>query len=188
MNDPAFIPVSHQKARQVSLMAFDVDGVMTDGRLYYSGQGEELKSFNTLDGHGLKMLANAGVVLAIISGRGSRALELRARNLGIEILLQGVEDKLGAMQEVLKQQHLDFASAGYMGDDVVDLPVLSACGFSASVPNGHALVRRHVDYVTRCDAGLGAVREVCELILAAQNKLGQALAPYCAFPPTSART
>ena len=91
------------------------------------------------------------------------------------------------MQGVLKQQHLDFASAGYMGDDVVDLPVLRACGFSASVPNGHALVRRHVDYVTRCAAGQGAVREVCELILAAQNKLDQALAPYLAMPPTPAR-
>lgn len=182
-----FASLSQQKAGQVRLMAFDVDGVMTDGTLYYSAQGEELKAFNTLDGHGLKMLANAGIVLAIISGRGSHALELRARNLGIEILLQGVEDKHGAMQGVLKQQHLDFASAGYMGDDMVDLPVLRACGFSASVPNGHALVRRHVDYVTRCSAGQGAVREVCELILAAQNKLDQALAPYIPMPPTSAR-
>ncbi|MBI5920362.1 MAG: HAD family hydrolase [Betaproteobacteria bacterium] len=183
-----FTSVSQQKASQVKLMAFDVDGVMTDGTLYYTAQGEELKAFNTLDGHGLKMLANAGVVLAIISGRGSRALELRAKNLGIEILLQGVEDKHAAMHEVLKRRQLDFASAGYMGDDVVDLPVLRACGFSASVPNGHVLVRRHVDYVTRCGAGQGAVREICELILSAQNKLDQALAPYLVVPPTSART
>ena len=181
-----FISSAQQKAARVKLMAFDVDGVLTDGRLYYSAQGEEMKAFNTLDGHGLKMLANAGIVLAIISGRGSRALELRAQNLGIELLLQGIEDKHGAMQDLLKQQRLDFACAGYMGDDVVDLPVLRACGYSASVPGGHALVRRHVDYVTQSGAGRGAVREVCELILAAQGKLDAALAPYLAL--TSALT
>ena len=106
-----------------------------------------------------RMLANAGIVLAIISGRGSRALELRAKNLGIDLLLQGIDDKHAAMRDLLKQQQLDFADAGYMGDDVLDLPVLRACGYSASVPGGHALVQRHVDYVTRAGAGQGAVRE-----------------------------
>ncbi|MCX7172234.1 MAG: phenylphosphate carboxylase subunit delta [Proteobacteria bacterium] len=177
-----FTSLAQQKASRVRLMAFDVDGVLTDGTLYYSAQGEEMKAFNTLDGHGLKMLAHAGIVLAIISGRGSRALELRARNLGIELLLQGIEDKHSAMRDLLKQQRLDFASAGYMGDDVVDLPVLRACGYSASVPGGHALVRRYVDYVTQSGAGHGAVREVCELILAAQGKLDAAVAPYLAVP------
>ena len=165
-------------------MAFDVDGVLTDGTLYFTPRGEEIKAFNTLDGHGLKMLAGAGVVLAIISGRGSRALELRARSLGIELLLQGIEDKHSAMQGLLQQQHLDFAAAGYMGDDVVDLELLRACGYSASVPNGHALVRRQVDYVTRSEAGQGAVREVCELILAAQGKLDAALAACRAVSQT----
>ncbi len=175
---------AHEHARQLRLMAFDVDGVLTDGALYFTAQGDEIKAFNSLDGHGLKMLADAGILLAIITGRRSRAVELRAANLGIELLLQGVEDKLSAMQGLLQQHNLSFAAAGYMGDDVVDLPLLRACGFSASVPNGHALVRSHVDYVTRAAAGQGAVREVCELILAAQGKLDAALAPYLASPST----
>jgi len=180
-----FTSLAQQKAGRLRLMAFDVDGVLTDGTLYFTAQGEELKAFHTLDGHGLKMLANAGIELAIISGRSSRALEARAQSLGIELLLQGIEDKHSAMQSLLKQQQLGFACAGYMGDDVVDLPVLRACGFSASVPNGHALVRRHVDYVTRSGAGQGAVREVCELILSVQGKLEADLASYLAMPPAA---
>lgn len=171
-------PSTLDKARRIRLMGFDVDGVLTDGTLWFSAQGDEMKGFNTLDGHGLKMLAESGVTLAIITGRRSRAVELRAANLGITLLLQGVEDKRQAMQQLLAEHGMDFAEAGYMGDDVVDLPVLRACGFSASVPNGHALVRSHVDHVTQAEAGRGAVREVCELLLAAQGKLESALAPY----------
>ena len=167
-----------EHARQIKLMAFDVDGILTDGTLYFTAQGDEMKGFNALDGHGLKMLADAGITLAIITGRRSRAVELRAQNLGIDLLLQGIEDKRGAMQTLLAQKNMHFAEAGYMGDDVVDLPLLRACGFSASVPGGHALVRQHVDYVTSAAAGHGAVREVCEFVLSAQNKLETALAPY----------
>jgi 3-deoxy-D-manno-octulosonate 8-phosphate phosphatase (KDO 8-P phosphatase) len=162
------------KARNLRLMGFDVDGVLTDGTLYFSSQGDEMKAFSSLDGHGLKMLASAGVKLAIITGRRSRAVELRAANLGIELLLQGVEDKRAAMTELLAGQGMTLAEAGYMGDDIVDLPVLRACGFSATVPDGHALVRRQVDYVARAGAGRGAVREVCELILQAQGRLERA--------------
>lgn len=174
------MPISriHRHARQVRLMAFDVDGVLTDGTLYYSAQGDELKAFNTLDGHGLKMLANAGIVLAIITGRRSRAVEHRAENLGIGLLLQGIEDKRAAMERLLDEHAMSFADAGYMGDDVVDLPLLRACGFSASVPGAHAQVHGHVDYLTRAAPGKGAVREVCDLILLAQGKLDAALAPY----------
>lgn len=177
-----FLTRAQRKARGVKLMAFDVDGVLTDGMLYFTAQGDEMKAFNTLDGHGLKMLAGAGVLLAIITGRSSRAVELRAQNLGIEILLQGVDDKHGAMLGLLKQRQLDFSDAGYMGDDVVDLPLLRACGYSASVPSGHALVHSHVDYVTRAGAGQGAVREVCEQILFAQGKLAFMQAPYLVDP------
>lgn len=166
------------KARDIRLMGFDVDGVLTDGTLWFSSQGDEMKGFNTLDGHGLKMLAESGVTLALITGRRSRAVELRAANLGIELLLQGVEDKRLAMQHLLEARGWSFAQAGYMGDDVVDLPVLRACGFSASVPNGHARVRQHVDHVTQAEGGRGAVREICEWILAAQGNLDTALAPY----------
>ena len=145
---------AHAKARNIRLMGFDVDGVLTDGTLWFSSQGDEMKGFNTLDGHGLKMLAESGVILAIITGRRSRAVELRAANLGIKLLLQGVEDKRSAMHQLLAEHGLSFAEAGYMGDDVVDLPVLRACGFSASVPNGHTLVRERVDYVAMAEAGL----------------------------------
>jgi 3-deoxy-D-manno-octulosonate 8-phosphate phosphatase (KDO 8-P phosphatase) len=166
------------KARNLKLMGFDVDGVLTDGTLYFSAQGDEMKAFSSLDGHGLKMLANAGVTIAIITGRRSRAVELRAENLGIELLLQGIEDKRGAMTELLAGRGLGLDEAGYMGDDIVDLPVLRACGFSATVPDGHALVRRHVDYVAHAAAGRGAVREVCEFILQAQGRLDLAQSPW----------
>lgn len=170
----------HQRARGVRLMAFDVDGILTDGTLYFSSRGDEMKAFNTLDGHGLKMLAAAGVTLAIITGRRSRAVEHRAENLGIELLLQGVDDKRAAMAGLLEEHRLSFTDAGYMGDDVVDLPLLRSCGFSSSVPGAHPLVRQHVDHVTLAAAGMGAVREVCEMILFAQDKLEAALAPYLA--------
>ncbi|OIR01685.1 3-deoxy-D-manno-octulosonate 8-phosphate phosphatase KdsC [mine drainage metagenome] len=171
---------AQDRAQKLRLMAFDVDGVLTDGTLYFTAQGDEMKAFSSIDGHGLKMLAGAGVRLAIITGRSSRAVALRAQNLGIDLLCQGVEDKRGAMQGLLDGLGLDFADAGYMGDDVVDLPLLCACAFSASVPGGHAAVRERVDYVSRAAAGHGAVREVCELILSAQGKLDAALAPYLA--------
>jgi 3-deoxy-D-manno-octulosonate 8-phosphate phosphatase (KDO 8-P phosphatase) len=166
------------KARKLRLMGFDVDGVLTDGTLYFTSQGDEMKAFSSLDGHGLKMLASAGVKLAIITGRRSRAVELRAANLGIGLLLQGVDDKHSAMTELAAAQGIALAEIGYMGDDIVDLPVLRACGFSATVPDGHALVRRQVDYVARAAAGRGAVREVCELILQAQGRLELAQSPW----------
>jgi 3-deoxy-D-manno-octulosonate 8-phosphate phosphatase (KDO 8-P phosphatase) len=167
-----------ERAKGIRLMAFDVDGVMTDGRLYFTAGGEEMKAFHSRDGHGMKMLQAAGVRLAIVTGRTARVVELRAQNLGITLVRQGIEDKRTALAELARDLDLDLAQTGYMGDDVVDLPVLRACGFSASVPDGHPLVRAVVDYVSREAAGAGAVREVCELILRAQGRLEAALAPY----------
>lgn len=166
------------KAGYVRLMGFDIDGVMTDGRLYFSPRGDEMKAFFTRDGLGLKMLAKSGVKLAIITGRSSEIVAQRAANLGIDLVLQGVENKKAAMADLLERQGLTFADAGYMGDDVVDLGVMRACGFSATVPDGHALARRHADYVTTAPAGGGAVREVCELILRAQGRLDGILESY----------
>ncbi len=166
------------KAAGLMLMGFDVDGVLTDGSLYYSSQGDELKAFSSLDGHGLKMLASAGVKLAIITGRTSRAVELRAQNLGITLLLQGVDDKRSAMAKLLASLGLGFKQAGYMGDDVVDLPLMRACGFSATVADGHSLLHQHADYAARKNGGHGAVREVCEFILGAQGKLDAAMETY----------
>lgn len=166
---------AHQRATAVKLMAFDVDGVLTDGTIWYSAEGDAFKGFSTLDGHGLKMLQMAGIEVAIISGRRSRALELRCENLGITRLHQGVEDKRGALQQLLDELKLTRDQAGYMGDDIVDLPILSACGFSATTSDGHPLMRGRVDYVSTRAGGRGAARECCEFILEAQGKLAPLL-------------
>lgn len=167
-----------ERARIVRLMAFDVDGVMTDGHLYFTASGEEMKAFHSRDGLGMKLLQRAGLQVAIVTARTARAVNLRAQNLGITLVKQGVEDKRTALAELARELGFELAQCGYMGDDLVDLPVLRACGFSASVPDGHPLVRRAVDYVSREPAGAGAVREVCELVLLAQGKLDAALTPY----------
>jgi 3-deoxy-D-manno-octulosonate 8-phosphate phosphatase (KDO 8-P phosphatase) len=166
------------RIKPLRLVAFDVDGVLTDGGLYLSDSGEEFKRFNSLDGHGLKMLKASGVELAIITGRTSKCVELRARNLGISRLYQGVEDKLAAMQSLLAELKLAPEAAAFMGDDVVDLPVMRRVGLALSVPAAPQVVRDHAHYVSQREAGYGAVREVCELILAAQGTLDAQLAPY----------
>jgi len=168
------------KASRIALMSFDVDGVLTDGTLYFNSQGHEIKAFSSLDGHGLKMLQQAGVEVAIISGRSSRALELRAENLGVKELHMGVEDKRALLTQLAAQRGIDLAQTGYMGDDVVDLPVLRACGFSATVADGHGEVLARVDYVATKGGGRGAAREVCDLILRAQGKWNAAMAEYLA--------
>jgi len=169
-----------EKAAPVALMGFDVDGVLTDGSLYYGAQGDEIKVFSSLDGHGLKMLQQAGVEVAIISGRSSEALRLRAHNLGIGELHMGIEDKRGLMHGLAQARGIDMARTGYMGDDVVDLPILRACGFSATVADAHDEVKARVDFVASRGGGHGAVREVCELILRAQGKWAAAMAGYLA--------
>jgi 3-deoxy-D-manno-octulosonate 8-phosphate phosphatase (KDO 8-P phosphatase) len=166
------------RIKPLRLIAFDVDGVLTDGGLYLSDSGEEFKRFNTLDGHGLKMLKASGVELAIITGRVSRCVELRAGNLGIARLYQGVEDKLAVMQSLLAELQLAPEAAAFMGDDVVDLPVMRRVGLALSVPGAPQIVRDHAHYVSQRDAGHGAVREACELILGAQGTLAAHLAPY----------
>ncbi len=167
-------------AQGVRLAAFDVDGVLTDGMLYYTDAGEELKAFNAQDGHGIKMLQESGVTIAIITSRQSKLVANRARNLGIAHLYQGVENKLDAMQALLKSLNLTLGDASYMGDDVIDLPVMRRCGFAASVPEAPALVRQHAHYVTRAGGGCGAVREFCEYVLHAQGNLDAVLARYLA--------
>jgi 3-deoxy-D-manno-octulosonate 8-phosphate phosphatase (KDO 8-P phosphatase) len=166
------------RAKSIRLIAFDVDGIMTDGGLYLSDSGEEFKRFNSLDGHGLKMLKASGVELAIITGRTSRCVELRAKNLGINYLYQGVQDKLAAMQSLLAELHVTPEAAAFMGDDVVDLPAMSFSGLALSVPEATQLVRDRAHYVTHRSGGHGAVREVCELLMAAQGTLDAQLKPY----------
>lgn len=165
-------------ASDIRLMGFDVDGVLTDGSLYFTPNGDEIKVFSSLDGHGLKMLQAAGIEVVLISGRSSRALELRAINLGIQELHMAVVDKRACLDQLLHSRGLKRHQAGYMGDDVVDLPILRACGFSATPADGHELVKQHVGYVARKPGGRGAVREVCEHLLGAQGKLQSMLATY----------
>ena len=123
------------RARKIRLMAFDVDGVMTDGSIYYTDEGTELKAFNALDGAGLKMLEKAGIAVAIVTGRKAPCVALRARNLGIERLYQGVHDKVACVQTLLAELGLEADAAGFMGDDVMDLGVMAHCGFSAAPAN-----------------------------------------------------
>jgi 3-deoxy-D-manno-octulosonate 8-phosphate phosphatase (KDO 8-P phosphatase) len=164
------------KGRAVRLMGFDVDGVMTDGRLYFSPAGDEMKAFFSRDGLGLKMLARSGIRLAIITGRDSPIVARRAENLGIDLVIQGAADKRRAMADLLAREGLGFDQAGFMGDDLVDLALMEACTFAVTVPDGHPLVRRTADFVTRAPAGAGAVREICEWLLKAQGNWQQALA------------
>lgn len=167
-------------ARGVRLMIFDVDGVLTDGRIFYSDSGEEMKAFGTQDGHGIRMLMASGVSVAILTGRRSDVVSHRARNLGIVHVLQGVDDKRAAFLGLTASLHLEAAHCGYMGDDVVDLPVLTRCGFAATTREAPDVVRRHAHFVATQPAGAGAAREVCETVMRAQGTLEAAIAPYLA--------
>ena len=161
-------------------MIFDVDGVLTDGTLWYGSAGDELKSFHAFDGHGMKMLAAAGVPCALLSGRKSRAVAARARELGIRHVLQGIDEKLAAFQGLLKKMKLKSQQAGFMGDELVDLPVLTRCGFACAPREAPQDVRSRVHYVAATPAGRGAVREVCELVMRAQGSLERAVQGYLA--------
>lgn len=166
---------AEERARRLKLMAFDVDGVLTDGTLYVADSGEEMKGFNVRDGHGMKMLRESGVAVAIITARRSRVVELRARELGVELLRQGVQDKAAAFAELVSALSLPRSAAGYMGDDLADLPVLERCGFAASVPEAPEAVRLRAHYVARAGGGHGAAREVCEFVMRAQGTLERAI-------------
>jgi 3-deoxy-D-manno-octulosonate 8-phosphate phosphatase (KDO 8-P phosphatase) len=169
-----------QRAARVRLMIFDVDGVLTDGRLYYGPEGELVKVFDVRDGQGMKLLAASGIRLAIISGRRSEALASRARDLGIADLHQGVDDKFAVFVALLARLGLDAVDAGFAGDDYIDLPVLARCGFAVTVPDAPDAVKARSHYVTRAPGGRGAGREICEVVMRAQGTLDAALARYLA--------
>ena len=167
-----------QRAARLRLMIFDVDGVLTDGSLHYGADGELIKTFNVLDGHGIKLLQQAGVATAIISARKSTIVERRATDLGIAHVQQGVHDKRTAFEQLLTHTGIAVDECGFIGDDVIDLPILLQVGFAASVPNAHPEVQSRVHYLTKAGGGGGAVRELCDFILRAQGKYEAALAPY----------
>lgn len=172
------MPSTIERARRVALMAFDVDGVLTDGSLFLGAAGEEIKVFNSLDGQGMKMLGENGVQIAIITGRNSAAVALRARELGIVHVYQGVHDKLGVCTDLLGKTALRQDQLGYMGDDLPDLRLLLACGFAATVSQAPEALRQSAHYICSRDPGRGAAREVCDFILRAQGKLDAATAAY----------
>ena len=167
-----------ERARHIRLAIFDVDGVLTDGRLYFMPDGTEFKSFNTLDGHGIKMLIASGVETAIISGRSSPLVERRAANLGIQHLIQGREDKLTALAELREKVPVELAQIAFLGDDLPDLPVMRRVGLGMAVASADAFVRQHAHGVTQARGGEGAAREFCELIMRAQGTLDAAQAAY----------
>jgi len=165
-------------AREIKLLIMDVDGVLTDGNIFITANGEELKAFNTLDGHGLKMLQSTGVKLAIITGRAASCVEHRARGLGIDFYYAGIQNKLGAFRQLLDETGFQEHECAYMGDDVVDLPVMRRVALSISVPDAPSVVRQHAHYVTGNGGGHGAVREAAELLMQSQGTLDKLIAEY----------
>ena len=159
-----------EKARPIKLLVLDVDGVMTDGRIVYNDGGEETKAFDVKDGHGIKMLMRSGVSVALLTGRESRVVPHRARDLEIDMVYQGAHDKLSVFERILREKGLKGEEVSYVGDDLVDLPVMKRAGLSISVADASEELKGCVDYVTERSGGRGAVREVCELILKAQGK------------------
>ena len=160
-----------ERARAVRLAIFDVDGVLTDGTLWIGEDGEAFKAFNILDGHGVKMLQAAGVAVAILSGRESRAVSRRAAELSIEHVVQGAADKLAAFERLVEAAGVLPGDCAFVGDDLPDLPVLQHCGFAVAVANAVETVKAAAHYVTRAPGGRGAVREFCELVLRSRGQL-----------------
>ncbi len=159
-----------EKIKRIKMLLLDVDGVLTDGSIVYDTDGRELKSFNVKDGHGIKLLMRAGVKVGIITSRESKVVLMRAKDLGIEIVYQRAIDKAKALDEIVAEEGLSDEDVAFIGDDLVDLPVLRRVGFSVAVADAIPEVKESADYVTHTRGGYGAVREVCELILKVQDR------------------
>lgn len=162
----------------LKLMIFDVDGVLTDGRVIYCDDGSEIKAFDIQDGHGIKLLQRAGIEVALITGRFCRAVEHRAKGLGIERVYQNSHFKLEVYEKILVDTGLKDEEVGYMGDDLIDIPVMSRVGFAVAVPNASCHVMPYAHFVTRAGGGRGACREVCELILQLQGRWSEVTERY----------
>ena len=167
-----------EKAAKIKMVIFDVDGVLTDGSLFIGDDGQEYKAFNSKDGHGLRMLQDGGVDVAIITGRISNVVEHRTKDLGIKHVYQGKREKLPAFLELLEKVGLSAEEVAYVGDDVVDLPVMCRVGLAICVQDGHPYVKRHSHWITEHGGGRGAGRDVCELLLEAKGKLDAMLESY----------
>jgi 3-deoxy-D-manno-octulosonate 8-phosphate phosphatase (KDO 8-P phosphatase) len=168
------------RAKAIELVIFDVDGVLTDGSLFLGDDGQEYKAFNSRDGHGMTMLREAGISMAVITGRQSQVVRIRMESLGVEHLYQGQRDKRPAYEALRQATGLAHAQIAYIGDDVVDLPVMRQVGLAVAVADAHPLVKQYSHWQTRLPGGCGAVRELCEELLAAQGKLDALFAGYAA--------
>jgi 3-deoxy-D-manno-octulosonate 8-phosphate phosphatase (KDO 8-P phosphatase) len=165
---PPAVEQFHRQLRRVKLLVLDVDGVLTDGRLFYGPRGETLKAFHVRDGHGIKAVAKAGIGVAIISGRKSQMVAKRARDLGIKHVFQGVSDKLAALEKLAKSRQLTLAECACVGDDTPDAPILAAAGLGIAVADAHPDARAAAQLTTALPGGHGAVREVCDWLVAAR--------------------
>ncbi|MCE9687084.1 3-deoxy-manno-octulosonate-8-phosphatase KdsC [Shewanella sp. AS16] len=159
-----------QRAQKIKLLICDVDGVFSDGRIYMSNNGEELKAFHTRDGYGVRSLLSSGFNLAVITGRNSKIVENRMTALGISHIYQGIDDKFVPYRELLERYEVQPEEVAYIGDDIVDLPVMKAVGLAVCVADGHPYVRQHAHMVTHIQGGHGALRELTDLLLLSQNK------------------
>ena len=167
-----------KSAQKIKLLLLDVDGVLTDGRLYYGNSGEELKAFDIQDGLGIKLLQSAGIKVGIITGRSSDLVKRRAKELSIDPVIQGREDKLTALNELLKDMNFNIEEIAFVGDDLPDLAVFRRVGLGITPANGNHILASQALWQTKKSGGNGAVREIAELILIAQGKLESLLASY----------
>ena len=180
MNSPDYPPEVWQRAQAIRLLILDVDGVLTDGRLYFGPKGETLKVFHVRDGHGLKMAQRAGIEVALLSGRRSDAAYHRAKELGISRFHEGVRDKVAVMEEIMAAMRIEPAQVAAVGDDLVDLPLMSRAGLAVAVADAVPEVVAAAHWVTSLPGGRGAVREVCDLLLKAQGKWEGIVRPWMA--------
>lgn len=167
-----------EKLKKIKMLILDVDGVMTDGRIIMDDEGREIKNFHVRDGHGLKILQRYGVKVAILTGRKSKVVEHRAKDLEIKYVYQKIYNKKEVFGEILKKHKLSADEVAFIGDDIVDVPVLKRVGFSVAVADAIDIVKNSVNYVTENKGGDGAVREICEMILQAQGKWQEIAARY----------
>jgi 3-deoxy-D-manno-octulosonate 8-phosphate phosphatase (KDO 8-P phosphatase) len=167
-----------ERAGRIRLLILDVDGVLTDGSLFVGDDGQEYKAFNSRDGHGIKMLKEYGVEIAIITGRTSKVVEHRMENLGVTRVYQGKLHKLPAYEELARETGIAPEETAYVGDDVVDLPVMRRVGLAIAVQDAHPLVRQHSHWQTPSPGGRGAARDVCELLMEARGVLDEEMSKY----------
>jgi len=182
---PPIDPEARKRILLIRHVIFDVDGVLTDGRIIYDDRGREMKFFDVKDGHGIKMLMRAGIGVILLTGRTSRVVDCRARDLGITDVYQGARDKIAVFERILETKGIRPEHTACVGDDITDIPLMEKTGFSFAVADAVPLARRYADYVTRRKGGRGAAREICELILRQQGKWEEIVARYMNFtsPP-----